>query len=276
MHGLPAGALAWVTIGYRTERIDRGQDGDNRIDCYAFLQIATGVERNDVRLARVQIDERGQLGHHPINHMERDQLRTVVPPGSVTAEALDAQLRSDWVTMAFHPTGRALDEDDPQPPFRVGATEARAHRHTEDGKELNQRGAAGSMTIILPPGIRHIHQLRVAGAANEKGMTVRLFRGGFDPSPQVMKHVRDEVVSFEVGSGPYCETVEIPEAHRSMRDRHHRTYSVDIRVEWLRRCLAGGDRGIVLIRHVEGSDQTWGRLPTRRIIFSPNLSALIS
>jgi hypothetical protein len=228
LHGLTGGALPWVTIGYRTERIERGRDGDNRIDCYADLRVATGVEQDDVRLARAQLDERGRLGHNAINHQERDQLRTVLAPGSVTAAALDPQLRADWITMAFHPSNMPRDEDDYQPPFRVGATLAIAHREL-DGKP-NLRGAAGTMPIILPPGIRHIHQLRVAGADNEKSITVRLIKGGFDPRPQVMKHWRDEVTTLRIGSGPYFETAEVPEAHRSVADRH-RTLSVDIRAE---------------------------------------------
>ena len=228
LHGLPAGTLAWVTIGYRTEPVDRGHDRDNRIDCYADLRVATGVEPNDVRLARVQLDERGRLEHHAINHQERDHLRTVTAPGSVTPEALDAQLRSGWITMAFHPTGIPRDETDAQPPFRVGATQAVAHHYYPDDSTPNQRGAAGTMTIPLPPGVRHIRRLCVAGPDNERGMRVRLVKGGFDPRPQAMKHLRDEVAVFEISSGAYCETVEIPEAHRSVGDRY-RTLSVDIR-----------------------------------------------
>ena len=72
LHGLPAGAPAWVTIGYRTERAERGQDSDNRIDCYADLRVASGIEPHDVRLARVQLDERGRLAHNAIDHRERD------------------------------------------------------------------------------------------------------------------------------------------------------------------------------------------------------------
>jgi hypothetical protein len=108
----------------------------------------------------------------------------------------------------------------------VGATQAVAHREY-DGQP-NRRGAAGTMTIPLPPGVRHIRRLCVAGPENEQGMTVRLVKGGFDPRPQVMTHLREEVAMLEINAGPYCETVEIQEAHRSVGDRH-RTLSVDIR-----------------------------------------------
>jgi hypothetical protein len=228
LQGLPAGALAWVTIGYRTERQDKDGNRDHRIDCYANLRVATGVEQFDVRLASVQLDERGRLAHDAIGHLERDQLRTVIPPGSVTAEALDAQLRSDWITMPFHPSVFPQDEKDARPPFRIGATQAQAHKDV-DGKP-NTRGAAGTMAIILPPGVRHIHRFRVAGEANDNNLTVVLLKGGFDPKPDVMKHRRDEVVTLQIGPGAFCKTAEIAEGHQSMKDRH-RTLAVDIRSE---------------------------------------------
>jgi hypothetical protein len=226
LHGLPPGALAWVTIGYRTERAAKEGDSDNRIDCYAQLRIATGVEPSDVRLCGVQLDERGRLGAGALNHKERDTLRSQVAAGSVGAEALDAQLRRDWITVAFHPSAMPQDEDDARPPFRVGATQAIAHKDY-DGK-ANTRGAAGSMAIVLPPGVRHIHRFRVAGSANEKKLTATLIKGGFDAKS--MQHLRDEVLTLEHagGGGAYFETGEIPEAHRSLRDRR-RTLSVDIR-----------------------------------------------
>ena len=227
LHGLPPGALAWVTIGFRTEQSQAGEGGaDHRIDCYAVLRIATGVELHDVRLASVQLDERGRLAHDAIHHAERDNLGSVIAPGSVTAEALDAQLRRDWVTLAFHPSSIPKDESDAQPAFRIGATEAQARRDL--GGQPNTRGAAGTMAIVLPPGVRQLHRLRVAGAANEKKMVVRLLKGGFDP--KTMKHARDELLVLEIGPGAYYETVDIPAGHRSLADRH-RTLSIDIRAE---------------------------------------------
>ena len=225
LHGLPPGALAWVTIGFRTEPAQEG-GADHRIDCYAVLRIATGVEPFDVRLASVQLDERGRLAPDGIHHAERDNLGSVIAPGSVTAEALDAQLRRDWLTLAFHPSSMPKDETDSQPAFRIGATEAQAHRDL--GGQPNTRGAAGTMAIVLPPGVRHLHRLRVAGAANDKKMVVRLLKGGFDP--KTMKHARDELLALEIGPGPYYETADIPAAHGNLADRH-RTLSIDMRAE---------------------------------------------
>jgi hypothetical protein len=225
LHGLGPGAVAWVTVGYRTERAERAQESDNRIDCYAFLRVATGVEPNDVRLARVRLDDRGRLEHHGIDPAERDRLQTPIVPGSVTPEALNAQLRSDWVTMAFHPSNLPHDEPDFQPPFRVGATRAMALK--EYDRKPNNDGAAGTMTILLPPGVRHVHRMMVAGEENERGLTAKLVKGGFDP--RSMEHRRQDILTMEIPtSGPFCREAEVPENDRSMQDRH-RTLSVDIR-----------------------------------------------
>ncbi len=222
--GLPPGALAWVTLGYRTEHVDKEGEPGNRIDCYAHLRVATGVEQYDVRLGSVQLDERGRIAPEGVGHVQRDQLRTPIAPASVGAEALDPQLRKDWLTMAFHPSPMPQDEDDTRPPFRIGATQAVAHKDW-NGKP-NTRGAAGMMTIVLPPGVRHLHRFRVAGGENESVLTAALLLGGFDP--KTMKHLRDELLTLQVGSGAYFETGEIPESHRHVHDRH-RTIAVDIR-----------------------------------------------
>jgi hypothetical protein len=224
LSGLPPGSLAWVTIGYRTEHAERGPDSENRIDCYAWLRIAIDVEPGDIRLARAQLDERGRLDHKAISHTERDQFRTHLSPGSVTAEALDPQLRRDWITMPFHPTRMPQDEDDSQPPFRVGATQARAHREWE-GKP-NEKGSAGTMPLIPPPGIQRIHRLRIAGATNEKSMRVTLVKGGFDPGSKT--HLREEIAAMDIEAGGYFRTIDIPEAHQPYHD-HHRTLAVDVR-----------------------------------------------
>jgi hypothetical protein len=223
---LPAGALAWVTIGYRTERSQQEGGAGRRIDCYATLRVATGVEATDVRLAAVQLDENGKLARDAIQMDERDELRTVIAPGSVTPEALSPQLRKDWVTMAFHPSIVPPDAPNSRPPFRIGATQAEAHIDFE-GKP-NPRGAAGTMAIVLPPGIRQMLRFRVAGSANSANTKVLLVKGGFDQKE--LKHLRDEVLTLDIAPGGYFKTAPIPDAHRSLADRR-RTLSVDIRSE---------------------------------------------
>jgi hypothetical protein len=227
LHGLGPGAVAWVTVGYRTEHAEKGPAGDNRLDCFAFLRVATGVEPEDVRLARVRLDGSSRLEHHGIDPTERDRLRTPIAPGSVTPEALDGQLRTDWVAMPFHPSALPLDESDFRPPFRVGASRAMALK--EYNNKPNDNGAAGTMAVLLPPGIRHIHRLMVAGEENERKLIAKLVKGGFDPHS--MKHVREEIATIEIPtSGPFYREAEVPENHRSMHDCN-RTLAVDIRSE---------------------------------------------
>ncbi len=224
--GLPAGARADVSIGYRTESLAQDGSGENRIDCYAVLRIATGVEVDDVRLGRVQTDERGRIVANGVTDADRDRLRTAIAPGSVDAEALAPALRRGWVTVAFHPSSMPQDEDDARPPFRVGATQAVAHEDWNGAP--NKRGAAGTMTIVLPPGVRALHALRVAGTSNKAAMTATLIRGGFDGK----KHARDELLTLRIASGEsYCETGSVPEAHRNLPDDGMRTLAVDLRAE---------------------------------------------
>lgn len=231
--GLPAGTMAWVTLGYRTEHVEKEGNADRRIDCYAQLRVATGVETFDIRLGSVQLDERGRIAPDGIGHKERDTLRSPVASGAVGPEALAPQLRSDWITFAFHPSPMALDEDDWRPPFRIGATQAVTHKEWE-GKP-NTRGGGGTMTIALPPGVRHIHRFRVAGSANEAGMSATLIKGGFDRDAK--KHLRDVLLTLKPGVGAYFETGDIPESHHSPQDLQSspqdrlRTLAVDIRAE---------------------------------------------
>jgi hypothetical protein len=146
----------------------------------------------------------------------------------LTETARDARWHDVELTRAFwRPAGgrwATVTAIGCKPPFRVGATQAVAHREY-DGHP-NHRGAAGTMTIPLPPGVRHVRRLCVAGPDNERDVTVRLWKGGFNP--QARTHLRDEVVTVVIdGPGPYCETVEIHETHHPV-DRY-RTLSLDIR-----------------------------------------------
>jgi hypothetical protein len=226
LRGLPPGSLAWITLGYRTEQADQGGGPDRRIDCYAVLRAATGVETNDVRLAAVQLDERGYLKAHAIQHDERDVLLSHITPGSVTAESLADSLRKDWLCMPFHPTDLPSDQQDWQPPFRVGATQAVSHEVYRE--KPNTSGAAGTMPLVLPPGVRHLHRLRVAGPENEKKLKVSLVKGGYDEKTE--RHLLEEVLVHDIGPGAYCVTLDIPEAHRSHANRL-RTLAVALRAE---------------------------------------------
>jgi hypothetical protein len=135
-------------------------------------------------------------------------------PGSATASAFGSALRKGWLRLPFQSIPIPQDNTPPPPPpYRVGVTEARAHKDF-DGK-TNTKGAGGTMAIPLPPGASHIHRLRVAGQENEKKMKITLFRGGWDAVKQ--KHVGsreyavNKLIEEEIGSGAYDKTYEIKE-----------------------------------------------------------------
>jgi hypothetical protein len=116
----------------------------------------------------------------------------------------------------------------PPPPFRIGATEAVADKRI-NGEE-NKKGAGGTMAIPLPPGVVHVHRLRIAGQENEKKLTVILVRGGWDAVNK--KHIgsradkANRLIEKEIGSGAYDETYEIDGGEL---DPDSSTLSVDIR-----------------------------------------------
>jgi len=183
-------------------------------------------------LATVQLDNRGKLTPESISTATRRVVLTMISPGSVNAVALDPALRTGWLRLPFRPTAIPQDTERkveaPPPPFRVGATEARAHREL-DGQP-NTKGAGGTMAILLPPGVTQIHQLRVAGQENEKKIKIQLFRGGWDAANK--KHVggRDDpankLLEKEISGGPYDETYAIKGGEL---DPLTSTLSIDIR-----------------------------------------------
>jgi hypothetical protein len=126
--------------------------------------------------------------------------------------------------MPFHPNDIPEDDEHTRPPFRVGATRAETLRKV-NGKE-NTNGAGGTMGLVLPPGIRAMHQFRIAGAANEGKLTVMLLKGGFNETTK--EHVRDIVLNIEIPAGKYFHTADIPAGHQDLKD-DLRTLAVDIR-----------------------------------------------
>ncbi|MEP6604834.1 MAG: hypothetical protein ABJA60_01800 [Nitrosospira sp.] len=229
LSSFPPSSLLQIMLSYYTEPFSKDRP---RIECYGVLAASTGIEESAVVLATVQLDERGKLAEESISLASRRQLHTVLSPGSVTASALDSSLRKGWLRLVFWPTVVPQDTDPkvepPPPPFRVGATEARAHKDF-DGKP-NTKGAGGTMAIPLPPGVVHVHRLRVAGQENEKKVKITLFRGGWDASNK--KHIggRDDaantLIEEELGSGPYDKTYDIKEGALDMECS---TLSIDIR-----------------------------------------------
>jgi hypothetical protein len=221
----PAGTVVSIAVGYEEERPEKARDTDRRIDCFGVVFASPGLNDTAILLATVQLDQNGRLMPTSINTANAQRLRTPIAPGSVTVEALDTPLRKGWLRMPFRPIELPQDEKETKPPFRVGATETRAHRNYP-GEQPNTRGAGGTMAIPLSPGITKLHRLRIAGAENESKMSVGLYVSGWDP--QKMTHAKRDVLNVEIGPGPYDRTYEIadgnidPECHTlSLEIRSH-------------------------------------------------------
>jgi len=215
----------WVTVGYEALPGVQGNP-DRRIDCFAVLRLTPDPAAADIRLAQLTLDDKGHVGSASVSYDQRDRMRSFIAEGSITPEALSDQLRSGWITFAFHPTPLSTDDEGYRPPFRVGPTQARAERKI-NGQD-NTKGAAGTMTLPLPPGIRRIERFRIAGTENAKGLTAELVRGGFDPS--AMKHVVDTLLTLKVAAGNFYETGDIPEDERTVASPD-RTLSVSVSSE---------------------------------------------
>jgi hypothetical protein len=199
LSSLPAQSQVVVSLSYEADTpAPAGESGQRTLNCYAVLHAAVGVEEGAVILASVQIDDHGHVGHHAISGANRRHLRTPIAPGSVSPRELDARLRCGWLRMPFRPMPLPpeKEEESPVPPFRVGPTEARAHRDYRGAP--NELGAGGSMAIALPPGVVQVLALRVAGEQNEKGLHVALILGGWDA--QHRKHVAHEALKVELKS----------------------------------------------------------------------------
>lgn len=235
--GAPASSQLSVTVGYRSEW--QRKDDDPNIDCFAMLRVSGGVDEYDVLLATVRLDDRGRIAAGGVDNSVRRLLH--MP-------------RVGWLRMPFRPVAIPFDQENAPPPFRMGATKAVAHKLIRDlakkekdssattpkrrwsleGDDKNPYGAGGTMTIVLPPQATQVHKLRVAGDANEKKITFRLMKGGWDSKS--MKHVAvnllveeapDERRYVEIEGSPYDRTFEVPEAKRLI-DPECSTLSIEL------------------------------------------------
>jgi hypothetical protein len=223
LSGQAPGTLVWVALGYDEDRPKKGSEREGRIECFSVLAASTGIEEVAVALATVKLDERSRLTLESISTLNRRELHTLLTPGSVTPSALDARLRKGWIRLPFRPTALPQDEEGAPPPFRVGPTEAVTHRKYP-GVEPNTRGAGGTMAIPLPPGITTVHRLRVAGSENEKGTTVTLLIGGWDPNKKA--HIAKQLVHDELKSGAYDRTYDVISGNV---DPEYHTLAIEIR-----------------------------------------------
>ena len=237
--GLKPGTTVLLTLGYRSERGARegGADGDEAIErfrCFALLQTVVEVEGNDIRLAALRLDERSGVTVLALADGGRRDVLPGARPDSIGPASLAPSLRMGWISLAFHPSRLPEDEDGTRPPFRIGATRVLAHKEFKGKK--NDRGAGGTMAIPLPPGVRRVLQLLVAGEFNEGEIHVELVKGGIevttDKGKKVVGHKRVVLAKGAVKAAPYVERLTVEKDHQVFNrdpDNPSETLSIDIR-----------------------------------------------
>jgi hypothetical protein len=221
-----ANAVLVVSLHYEEDDVpSTGDDSErNTRKCYGVVTVAPGAMEAAVILATIVLDDKSHVSAQAITSTNRRPMKTLLAPGSVTADSLDAHLKSGWLRMPFRPVPLPPDTEDPPPPFRVGPTEARVHREID--KQPNTRGAAGTMAISLAPSVTRVLRLRVAGEINDARLSVELFLGGWDAATR--KHVAKSLLKHEIKGGPYDETWHVKEGDLHLETS---TLSIEIRSE---------------------------------------------
>ena len=195
-----------ITIGLAyQESYNFSEKGDiedqKRKDCYALIKVlrASDSEKHEaLTLARIKLNQEGEIGENAINYDETTHLR-VLGPGSITHDELHPSLKTGWVRMPFrpHPLVNLPEKETEMPPmFRVGATEAISPNPKETGEK--DRGAAGTMAIPIPPNVTQVNRLRIAGSQNEGEILIELLKGGWDSLNK--KHVREKILVKKITS----------------------------------------------------------------------------
>jgi hypothetical protein len=206
------GPNAELRVALKYEEISGSEKGTapslTRYDCCAVVSVSRRAEDDSgVTLAIVRLDGQGTLSRTAIDDSHTPYVK--IAPGSITATELHETLRKGWLRLPFRPVPLVSppDRDEPIPPaFRVGETEARSP-DPETGDE--DKGAAGTMAIPIPPNVTRVTRLRIAGSRNEGKILLHLTVGGWDPDKN--NHFRKIIVEEEITSEPFMETYDIEE-----------------------------------------------------------------
>ena len=147
-------------------------------------------------LARVQLDHNAYLDERTIDYAHTKYAR-LVAPGSITPTELHDSMKKGWLRAAFRPMpmveGPEEGIEEGLPAFLVGATEARSPNPRPGERD---RGAAGTMGIPLPPNIKSVTRLRIAGLENQGEIILKLIVGGWDreKNEHIRKIILDEII----------------------------------------------------------------------------------
>lgn len=181
-----------------TEGVEKKSIVIRSIKSFAVINAATArADSQEVLLARVKLD----------------------PQKKVLADAIDysgtqyaAVSSRGWVRMPFRPIPFANipeGENEIPPAFRVGATEALSPK--PEKPESHDKGAAGTMSIPIPPSANKIFRFRIAGSRNEGQITFSLVRGGWDASKS--EHVHKVLVEETISGAPFLKEYVINESY---------------------------------------------------------------
>jgi hypothetical protein len=222
-----ANAVLVVSLIYEEEDSPSPNDESERNTrkCYGVVSVLPGAPEAAVILATIELDDKSHVDARAIKDTNRRHLKTMLAPGSVTAESLDAPLRCGWLRMPFRPVPLPAERGESAPPaFRVGPTEARSYH--DDDERSGGKGAAGTMAIPVAPGVARILRFRVAGEVNEGRLSVELFIGGWDAGAR--KHVARSVLKHEIAEGPYDQTWTVRDGGLHLETS---TVSVEVRCD---------------------------------------------
>jgi hypothetical protein len=185
LESIAAGSHGFVTISYneQMEQADRysggGVEGFTRVTESHEIHVTPQHPPEDstaIVLARVHLNEARHI--REIDHSVRRHSAPRLGPGAireeylangaVTAAKLAPALRrqTGWLRLSFKP-----HPEPERPAFAIGPTEALCGRE----------GATGNMGIPSPPGAVRITGFRIAGEINDAGITIELYKCGWDP-----------------------------------------------------------------------------------------------
>ena len=138
---------------------------------------------------------------------------------------LTKDIKKGWLRLPFRPTPleNIPDGESGIPPaFRIGATEALSPGPIYG---QNEKGAAGTMAIPLPPNTSKLTRFRIAGERNEGGIHIKLLVGGWEPHEN--RHNIETILDEEISSsGPFHETYDI---QKQLIEPDFRTLSIWVR-----------------------------------------------
>jgi hypothetical protein len=176
-----------VGLGYEEvpTTSELGSGPPNRRNFSAMITVSKLSEAiTGLTLARVQLDNHGNLDEKTIDYSHTKYARIVAP-------------KTGWWRATFRPIpmveGPEEGVEEGLPAFLVGATEARSPNPKPGERD---RGAAGTMAIPIPPNVMSVTRLRIAGLENQGEISLKLFVGGWDreKGEHIRKIILDEII----------------------------------------------------------------------------------